>query len=619
MKYKKFAIENYKGINKVELDLSNSRVVTLVGLNESGKTTIMEAINLLYKMIKGNEPSENDLNKCRPKGTDFTGSIKISGILVLEDEDKDKISKYWKSLGKNTHIEIPAEFSYTYEFPFNLAKYQIDKAKKSFDFRVKTTRAKKFLHDSDLYSWRKLISFIQTDIIPEILYYDDFIFDIPSKIQFIKNGKLQSENPFTIGKTKVNEELQLVLNDILKPRLNEKWQLVLDDILKSTNPQFTSFQENVVDIWDLDNDLAQQRIEAMNGKLNQIITKRWKELFCNDKDKELSFERIVLICTPHGDSCNVSFKIITANYRNFNIDERSKGCKWFFSFLLFTEFRKNRTKNILFLLDEPASNLHSSAQIKIIDALNQLIKESLVIYATHSHHLINIKWLSSAYIVMNETMKISLNEDIVSNDKTSITAKKYYTFIGDGQGNDRISYFQPILDALDYAPSNIEPVPELVILEGKNDWYTFKYFQDVILQSSEKYNFYPGAGVDKLSDIIRLYLSWGKKFIVIIDGDKAGKSAKKRYEEDFGEILKNKIFTLDDVLNNGNNIQTESLIEEDDKNIILEQIFEQKKMDKTTLNYAINQALAQEIKIELSEVTKNTFRTVFDFIKEKLV
>ena len=601
MKYKKFNIENYKGIDKVELDLSNSRIITLVGLNESGKTTIMEAINLFYKMMKGYEPNETDLNKWRPKGTDFTGSIKISGILVFEDEDKDKISEYWKSLGKNTRLEIPAEFSYICEFNFHLATYKKDQAKRICKFDIKTNRSKKSLYESSKQDWQTLVSFIKKDIIPEILYYDDFMFDIPSRIQFIKSNKSQS------------------INIAIDQKLNETWQLVLDDILKSTNPQFTSFKENVVDIWDSDNDLAEQLIEAMNGKLNQIITKRWKELFCNDKDKELSFERIVLRFTPHDDSFSVSFKIITTDHRNFNIDERSKGCKWFFSFLLFTEFRKNRTKNILFLLDEPASNLHSSAQTKIIDALDQLSKDSLVIYATHSHHLINIKWLSGAYIVMNETLEESLNGDMTLNDKTSITAKKYYTFIGDGQGNDRISYFQPILDALDYAPSNIEPVPELVILEGKNDWYTFKYFQDVILQSSEKYNFYPGAGVDKLSDIIRLYLSWGKKFIVIIDGDKAGKSAKKRYEEDFGDVLKDKIFTLDDVLNNGNNIQTESLIDEGDKNTISEQIFGQKSKAKNILNWGINQALAQEIKIELSEVTKNNFRGEFDFIKEKLV
>jgi hypothetical protein len=37
------------------------------------------------------------------------------------------------------------------------------------------------------------------------------------------------------------------------------------------------------------------------------------------------------------------------------------------------------------------------------------------------------------------------------------------------------------------------------------------------------------------------------------------------------------------------------------------------------LNWGINQALAEEINIELSEATKNNFRAVFGFIKEKLV
>ena len=87
----------------------------------------------------------------------------------------------------------------------------------------------------------------------------------------------------------------------------------------------------------------------------------------------------------------VSFKIKTKSNKVFNVNERSKGFKWFFSFLLFTEFRKKRTKNILFLLDEPASNLHSTAQAHILNALEELGKDSLVVYSTHSHHLINPK------------------------------------------------------------------------------------------------------------------------------------------------------------------------------------------------------------------------------------
>ncbi|MBI2032235.1 MAG: AAA family ATPase [Candidatus Levybacteria bacterium] len=90
MIYKKFTIKKFKGIDEVDIDLSNNRVITLVGLNESGKTTIMEAISLFYKMIKGDEPSESELKGFRPKGAGFTGNIEITGDLILQEEDRSK-------------------------------------------------------------------------------------------------------------------------------------------------------------------------------------------------------------------------------------------------------------------------------------------------------------------------------------------------------------------------------------------------------------------------------------------------------------------------------------------------------------------------------------------------
>jgi len=107
MIYKSFEVSNFKGIDKVVVDLSNNRISTLVGLNESGKTTIMEAINLFQKMIKGEEPDEQSLNKIRPKGAAFSGTIKISGSLLFEDEDKKEISDYWTSLRKEVVWSSP--------------------------------------------------------------------------------------------------------------------------------------------------------------------------------------------------------------------------------------------------------------------------------------------------------------------------------------------------------------------------------------------------------------------------------------------------------------------------------------------------------------------------------
>lgn len=50
MHYTYFDIKHFKGIDHVRFDIARTprvRVSTLVGLNESGKTTILDAINLL--------------------------------------------------------------------------------------------------------------------------------------------------------------------------------------------------------------------------------------------------------------------------------------------------------------------------------------------------------------------------------------------------------------------------------------------------------------------------------------------------------------------------------------------------------------------------------------------
>ena len=43
------------------------------------------------------------------------------------------------------------------------------------------------------------------------------------------------------------------------------------------------------------------------------------------------------------------------------------------------------------------------------------------------------------------------------------------------------------------------------ILEGKNDWYGYKYFSELILKNKYKFHLYPGGGKDKLYEIIRIH------------------------------------------------------------------------------------------------------------------
>lgn len=461
MIYKSFTIKNFKGVDSVNIDLENNRIITLVGLNESGKTSVMKGMELFYKMVRGNEPTDEELKEFRQKGTAFTGNIIISATLHFEDDDKKKIQKYWsEELNKRSKLEIGDDFTYTYTFKYDKHNYQ--DTDRTVNLKVKTKTSSKRLYDTDNPGWIKIVTYIREEVVPEILYYDDFILQIPTQISFKVTPSEES-----------GEE----------PQEMDEWMLAINDILKSVDERF-DFQDDVVNIWESDEDAAVQRIAKMESVIDTKVTERWSELF---GDNRVNFKEIKLDKKFSDGELTVSFKVKTKTNKVFNVNERSKGFMWFFSFLLFTEFRKKRTRNILFLLDEPASNLHSTAQAHILNALQELSEDALVVYSTHSHHLINPKWLSGAYICINENQSQEVMEGGLDLEEgASISAVSYYSYVGEGLGSDKVSYFQPILDSLDYQPSVVEPVPDIVILEGKNDWYTFKYFFEQVLKKADK-------------------------------------------------------------------------------------------------------------------------------------
>ena len=82
-------------------------------------------------------------------------------------------------------------------------------------------------------------------------------------------------------------------------------------------------------------------------------------------------------------------------------------------FLLMTSFHKpsNDNQRPLSLLDEPASNLHSSAQAELLKSFEKLLDKCTLIYTTHSHHMINVRWLDSAFVVKNAALG-SLDADL---------------------------------------------------------------------------------------------------------------------------------------------------------------------------------------------------------------
>ena len=329
--------------------------------------------------------------------------------------------------------------------------------------------------------------------------------------------------------------------------------------------------------------------------------------------------RKVIVNSPTIDANNkVYIRVqIQEGDDSYDIKERSLGFRWFFTFALLTQFRIKRAgKRLpLFIFDEPASNLHQTNQQKLLTSLENLVdkSESTVIYATHSHHLINPKRLESTYIVRNQALGLNDEGNYLSS-MTDIKIYKYRDFVS--KYPTEKDYFQPILDVLEYAPSKLESLRNAVIFEGKNDFYTISWYMGT---KNLKFDMIPGLSATKLSTLISLYYGWARKFIIILDSDKAGVNQKKRYEEDFGVIIKDRVFTLADIDELWKNLSLEHLLTEEERLSIQHTAFpDDITFSKKHFNISIQELMNTKQSVAISLETQNKFTKILEFMNDKI-
>lgn len=597
MRYSKFTIQNFKGIKNLTLTLdshTSPKVFTLVGLNESGKTSILEAINLFQEKV-----NPNDSFKLIPKSEriNFNDEVSISAKIVLSDFDNERISNFSKSLGyikfkEITHITIEKVYSFEKSnFDFSTSRWTVDFMAKKKNGKV----FKEIQYEKNIESdWQKVVKFIKDYLLPTILYYPNFLFDFPEKI-YIDN--LVANNSENIG-----------------------YKDVVQDILYSIDKNLT-IQDHLLDRLMSDQQSDKEALEhtllQMSSSVSTKVFTSWEKLF-SSRGKEIVIKSG---STKDGEVVRYYLELkLKEGASTYSISERSLGFKWFFTFLLFTEFRKNRvtdTSEILFLLDEPASNLHSTAQKNLLSTFKELIFKSTLIYTTHSHHLINPEWLNGVYIVRNRNLDYNdeLNYD---NSNTDIEAVPYKKFVASHP--DQQDYFQPILDALEYQPGLLEKIPSIIITEGKSDYYTFKYIlRTFFFTEFQLLNFFPGNGANANHNVIALYLAWNRKIYILLDSDSGGKDARKKYIQYFGKEVESLVYTYNEIDETLDKISIEWMFNEKEREAISKicnpDII---GFDKGSFNISIQSLLHEKRKIDLSHETLGKFRKVFHHFNDLL-
>lgn len=611
MHYSSFRIQNFKGIKDTTVVLSDQTkmgVFAFVGLNESGKTTILEAIHSFSpdhatgELVGGDASTGVPYKNRVPRHliSIFSGNVSVTATVKVSDEDKKNIIK--EASRKNNIIvrgdSFPDEIVFERYQQFKQGDFVASFFSLKTKIEIKTGRQNKW-RSPDLTE-QKILRDLIYGYTPDIAYFPTFVFDFPKKIFLTKERG-----------EKVSNFYRQVFQDIMD--YDGQGHTIEESIVRRIRSEDKKIAWlSFLNIWNAsdDKDKIQHVVDRASAVVTDVVFGRWNKIFGEDakgKEINISFE------TLEGEIKNDSGQIVKTNEhdifikfkikdgtRRFDVNDRSLGFRWFFAFMLFTQFRvaRERTRPVFFLFDEPASNLHAAAQQRLIESFPAIAKENHTLaYTTHSHYMIEPRWLEQTFIVTNRTDAPNgsvLSTLSMDDESLDIKATRYKNFINENPS--KTSYFQPILDRLDVVPSRFDIKRASIVIEGKSDYYIITYLTQLLGQ--ERLPLMPAMGAGTFSSLISMNIGWNLNMLFILDGDKKGVLSQKKYIDEY-LLSDNRVILLSDLMPEIKEI--EDVLDNDSLGVIQEKLGLEKRPTKDQIARFFQEALAKDDIISLGE------------------
>lgn len=398
MNLKEISIKNFRSICNLTFKIepiANSYTYTLIGINESGKSSFLMAINLLNKESIS-FPSDY-FNETENVSVVLKYELNVEEIKQLKDELFNKY-KFEKSLIGRIEIEditIAVEFEpiesgqriitevvnfMEADFPsYTLSDNIPVKRDKTNELQVDFNLNQFFEKYLPDYFWAisHYVTFWKSS--PEYLIIDEI--DLMSFSLDPKSVSIPLKNCFGLAG----------IEDIKK------------EIAKLNSP---------VSIQNLE--------ELLGDKVTTHINKIWLEHPVKIKFK-INNNKLTFLVEDKG-----------VKFRNKTTNQRSDGFRQLISFLLTlsAENASQEFSNTILLLDEPETHLHPTAQINLkneIIKLSQNGNNNIIFFATHSNYMIDKENIERCYKVFKEKNSITkFNKIAVGN--TSYSEVNYEVF-----------------------------------------------------------------------------------------------------------------------------------------------------------------------------------------------
>ncbi len=520
----KVKIKNFLSIKDEQTIKINKDITSVIGKNESGKSTILKAINKLNGYGIENEEKNVELK---------SEESYIKGIFILDEKEIININaKYLEDNDLGFYV-LPSEYGNLY--------YQItikEKENAKYYSLYYLNQDKKYIEISNnIYSMR-IIDYIKN-------IDKKFVLEKEQREALSKTYKLSEEDiKNCIDKELVNfnfpkeviEELKKVSSQIepkkwiyLLPEYKFTYFSSFDSILKD-DVLFSELRnnqqaQNILDISGIDmKDLAaaysksdEQSLEDLGTQCIEIVSKKFKEIF---QQTDTDFKIKIRFGSAKK---NISFftQDKTSGNKTISLSKRSDGFRWYLSLYLTIYDYLNNDSDIryILLLDEPNLYLHPGAQKNLLfNVFKNEFKDTQIIYTTHSPYMIDS---DNSYSIR-----------IIEKDKQTLIYNSSQEYAEKNMKMKDVDTITPLLTAIELDVSNsitFDSQDILVTVEGIQDVYILKAMIEITKNENnfDKIKFIPGIGASKIPYLYSYLYGMGYNVYALLDNDKAGREAIK--------------------------------------------------------------------------------------------
>ena len=420
MRLRKFRVQAFRCIHDSG-DIVVGDLAAFVGRNESGKTTILQALSMLDK-----DETVSELDLCDEMTERLKSEVRIvEGDFELNHDETEIIKERFPDLQLKKLKIFRTNKNPEIQYDFDDIKISKEEDKNIEYWQNITKQLSNFIESIPNYIGKKLdIDFFVDSMLKdkkiiqaELDVFNSNVLDIAAEEQqVISEWKetytniMKNVEKISIDNTKSNA-LKNFIGDTLHPRF-----VYFSDYKKILgNINLTEFMKKSEDTDSAGIEYIEgfDRAETVRNLLYlaELEIEKLEELK-NSPSKLIKFlgaasKNLTQRLNPSwkGEPIHVELRLNPRNILSVVISDvhkdgtitntgllnrRAEGFKWTFSFIVnfAAETQKSELKEAILLLDEPARNLHPTQQMGISDLLKNLAGSNQVLYATHSPFMI---------------------------------------------------------------------------------------------------------------------------------------------------------------------------------------------------------------------------------------